>query len=85
MDTSSTAAAEAIAGAANWSGVTPQLATEGYLTLKRYGNRFSVQLASLKARIDKTFPLCKLHTEPLTADEQSEVVVGPVPIDATTV
>jgi hypothetical protein len=41
-----------------------------------------VGIGGARARrfIDATFPLCKLHTEPLTATERDEEAIGPVAV-----
>ena len=80
LDPASSSAGSAITSADEFTGVTAQLASEGYFLLANVSTQ-SEAAAKQKAFIDKSFPLCKLHTEPLKPDEQDEQAVGPEPIE----
>jgi len=77
LDASSSTAAQLITGVDNYVGVTPQLASEGYSLLQSAGEAQQKAAEQQKATIDSKFPLCKLHSEPLTASEPNAVAIGP--------
>jgi len=58
-----------------------QLASLGFHLLSALGEEQAAAAATQKAFIDEVFPLCKLHTEPLKADEPNEQAIGRVPVD----
>lgn len=80
LDPASSSAGSAITSASEFTGVTAQLASEGYFLLANVSAQAEAA-AKQKAFIDKFFPLCKLHTDPLKPDEKDEKVVGPEPVD----
>jgi len=81
VDPSSTKAASAIINVSSCSMVTPQLASEGYLLLFKAEETHAAAAVTQKLFIEKTFPLCKLHTNPLTANEVNNPVLGPEDVE----